>query len=155
MDAGGTALRVFRPETFFLGRTTGWGHVRELGGRRRRCAITTVGDLDDTYGSLHFDETYAFDDGETQEWRWAVTRNPDGRYVAAEALAGPGIAGGHDRKGDYVLSFRRPVRPEGGFPTPRYTARFTQVTPVLALKVVKVSLFGLPVGVMTAFHERG
>lgn len=154
MDAGGTSLKVFRPETFFLGRTEGWGVVRELGGRRRRCTIVTNGHMDDTYGSLHFDEVYAFDDGETQDWRWAMTCGSDGRYVAAEALAGAGIAGRHDRKGDYVLAFRRPLRPEGGFPTPRYHARFTLVSPGLAMKTVKVSLFGLPVGLMTAFHQR-
>lgn len=153
MDGGETAPQVFLPEVFFLGRTRGWGIVRQIDGRARRCTVDTVGHLEEAYDALHFDETFVFDDGETQEWRWAMTRGRDGRYVAAEALAGAGIVGRH-QKGDYVLSFRRPLRPEGGFPTPRYLTRFTLITPTLALKTVKVSLLGLPVGVMTAFHER-
>jgi hypothetical protein len=153
VDGGEASSQVFRPEIFFLGRTQGWGIVRELGGRCRRCTITTDGRVEETYNSLHFDETFAYDDGRSEEWRWAMTRGRDGRYVAAEALAGAGIVGRHD-KGDYVLGFRRPLRPEGGFPTPRYLTRFTLISPSLALKSVRVSLLGLPVATMTAFHEK-
>lgn len=153
MDGGEPLSQVFRPEQFFVGKTRGWGVVQEIGGRKRRCRITTDGRLNGAYQAVHFDETFNFEDGKVDEWRWAMTRGRDGRYVAAEQMAGAGIVGRHD-KGDYVLQFRRPLKPEGGFPTPSYQARFTLITPTVALKRVQVSILGLPVGSMTAFHER-
>jgi len=149
----GEASQVFRPEQFFVGRTLGWGAVRQLGGKVRRCHVTTTGHMDEAYNALHFDETFFFDDGQVDEWRWAMTRQRDGRYVAAEAMAGAGIVGHYDNN-DYVLSFRRPLRPEGGFPTPRFRTRFTLLSPVVAQKTVRVSILGLTVGVMTVFHEK-
>lgn len=153
MDGSVELVQAFRPEQFFLGRTRGWGVVRSLDGRSRRCEVVTEGRLDETYQSLHFDEIFTYDDGGVDEWRWAMTRQRDGRYVAAEALAGAGILGRHD-KDDYVLSFTRPLKPEGGFPTPRYNTRFTLLNPRVALKRTRVTILGLPVGSLTAFHER-
>jgi hypothetical protein len=153
VDGGGGFSLVFRPEQFFLGRTRGWGMVRSIDGKQNRCEVTTDGRLEEAYESLHFDETFIFDDGRVDEWRWAMTRGRDGRYVAAEHLAGAGIVGRHEQ-GDYVLTFRRPLRPEGGFPTPSYRTTFTLLNPRVALKRVKVSVLGLPVAEMTAFHER-
>jgi len=153
VDGGELLSQVFRPEHFFLGRTRGWGEVRALGRKLRRCAVTTDGRLDYTYNALHFDETFVYDDGEVDEWRWAMTRQRDGRYVAAEAVAGAGIIGRHEA-GDYVLAFKRPMRPEGGFPTPGFRTRFTLLSQTVALKKVQVSILGVPVGTMTAFHER-
>lgn len=153
MDGGEALSQVFRPEQFFIGRTRGWGVVRDIAGRTRRCRVVTEGRLNDTYQALHFDETFEFEDGEVDEWRWAMTRGRDGRYVAAEHRAGAGIVGRHD-KGDYVLTFRRPLKPEGGLLTPSYRTRFTLVSQTIALKRVTVSLLGVPVGRLTAFHER-
>jgi hypothetical protein len=144
---------VFEPERFFVGRTLGWGEVRMLGGKVRRCMVSTVGRMDETYNALHFDETFFFDDGQVDEWRWAMTRQSDGRYVAAEAMAGAGIVGRYEGN-DYVLGFRRPLRPEGGFPTPRFRTRFTLVSPDVAQKRVRISILGLPVATMTVFHEK-
>jgi len=145
--------KPFRPEVFFIGRTEGWGVARGPGGQvQRRCQVTTDGRFDDAYRALHLDETYAWDDGESETWRWAMTRGLDGRYVAAEALAGPGIQGRHSRSGDYVLSFRRPARADGG-PKLRFVTRFTVVSPEVVLKTARVSLFGLPVGSLTVFHR--
>jgi hypothetical protein len=153
VDGSVELLQAFRPEQFFLGRTRGWGVLRQIDGKRRRCEVVTEGALDETYQALHFDETFSFDDGEVQEWRWAMTRQRDGRYVAAEAMAGAGIIGRH-LDGDYVLAFKRPMRPEGGFPTPRYNTRFTLLNPRVALKRTRVMILGVPVGSLTAFHER-
>lgn len=153
MDGGGVFSQVFRPERFFVGRTRGWGIVRSIDGKQRRCEVTTEGCLDETYHSLHFDEIFAFDDGQVDEWRWAMTRGRNGRYVAAEALAGAGIVGRHEGS-DYVLAFRRPIRPEGGFPTPAFRSVFTLLNRRVALKRVRVSILGLPVAKMTVFHER-
>ncbi len=144
---------MFRPEQFFVGRTRGWGVTRALGGQRARFEVTTTGHLDEAYQSLHFDEVFAYDDGRVDEWRWAMTRGRDGRYVAAEQLAGAGIVGRHEG-GDYVLSFRRPLRPDGGFPTPLFRTTFTMLNPRMAFKRARVSLFGIPVGELIAVHER-
>jgi hypothetical protein len=145
--------RPFRPEVFFLGRTEGWGVARGPGGRiLRRCRIATDGRLDEAYQAIHFDEVFTWEDGDNDEWRWAMTRGLNGSYVAAEALAGAGIQGRYDG-GDYLLSFRRPIKGQGG-PRPRFMARFTLISPEVALKTVKVSVLGLPVGSMHAFHRR-
>lgn len=145
--------RPFRPEVFFLGRTEGWGVARGPTGRiLRRCRIVTDGRLDEAYQAIHFDEVFSWEDGESDEWRWAMTRGLNGAYVAAEALAGAGIQGRYDG-GDYLLSFRRPLKPVGG-PSARFTTRFTPISPDVALKSVRISLFGLPIASMTAFHKR-
>src|SRR5579863_5665601 len=125
---------IFRPEVFFLGRTEGAGVVRDPFSRIvRRCAIYTQGVFSPAYGAIHFDETFAYDDGEVEVWRWAMTAGPDGRYVAAEAMAGSGIVG-ERRGGDYLLSFRRPVGKAQGWLSPRFSTRFTMLSPDLALK---------------------
>ncbi len=143
----------FRPEVFFLGRTEGWGVARGPMGRlHRRCRIVTEGRLDDAFRAIQFEETVHWEDGEQDDWRWAMTRGLDGRYVAAEARAGVGIQGRYDGA-DYLLSFRRTLRPEGG-PRPRFNTRFTQISPSVALKCVRISLWGLRVGELTAFHKR-
>lgn len=154
MDGGETLSQVFQPETFFVGRTLGWGAVHMLGGKVRRCMVSTLGRMDETYNALHFDETFFFEDGQVDEWRWAMTRQRDGRYVAAEAMAGAGIVGRHEAGGAYVLSFSRPLRPEGGFPMPRFRTRFTLISPGMAQKRVRVSLLGLPLATMSVFHEK-
>ncbi len=146
--------RPFRPEVFFLGRTEGWGVARSLTGRiMRRCRVVTEGRLDEAYQAIHFDEVFDWDDGESDEWRWAMTRGLNGDYVAAEALAGAGIQGRYDG-GDYLLTFRRPLKAGGGGPRPRFSTRFTLISPDVALKTVSVSLYGIPVGSLSAFHKR-
>jgi hypothetical protein len=145
---------VFQPEAFFLGRTEGGGVVRDPFGRIvRRCQITTTGSRDAVLGSIQLDEVFAYDDGEVDTWRWAMSPSRDGRYVAAELKAGAGITG--ERHGaDYRLSFRRPYGPARGFFAPHYETRFTLLTPEVALKRARVDLFGVPLGELTAVHRR-
>lgn len=150
---GETALAplIFRPETFFLGRTEGWAEARPLlGGKPRRARVTTEGHLDTAYSALHVEETFDWEGGATEVWRWVMTRGLDGRYVASEARAGAGIVGRHEG-GDYLLNFRRPLTPmlRGG-----YTTRFSMLSPRVALKRVRLSLFGLPMAVMVGEHHR-
>jgi len=144
--------RPFRPEVFFLGRTEGWGVARGPTGRIvRRCRVVTDGRLDEAYQAIHIDELFSWDDGESEEWRWAMRRGLDGRYVAAEALAGAGIQGRYDGC-DYLLSFRRPIKPGG--PRPRFATRFSQISADVTLKSVSIFMFGLPVASLSAFHRR-
>jgi hypothetical protein len=144
----------FAPESFFLGRTEGAGVVRDPFGRiLRRCRIATEGAYSAAQGALRFDETFTYDDGEIDVWRWVMQAGREGRYVAAEAKAGAGIAG-ELRGGDYVLAFRRPVGRAAGALSPHFRSRFTLVAPDLALKRADVSLFGLPLACLTAVHRR-
>jgi hypothetical protein len=144
----------FRPESFFVGRTEGGGVVRDPFGRiARRCAVTTWGVFDPHRQSVRFEETFAYDDGEVDVWRWVMSAGGDGRYVAAEALAGAGITG-ERRGGDYCLTFRRPVGKATGWLRPRFATRFSLLAPDLAFKQSRVTLMGIPVGVLTAVHRR-
>jgi hypothetical protein len=146
------AALSFAPETFFLGRTEGAGVVRDpLGRITRRCHITTEGAA--AQGALRFDETFVFDNGEIDVWRWVMQAGREGRYVAAEAKAGAGITGDM-RGGDYVLGFRRPVGRAAGVLAPHFHTRFTLLAPDLALKRANVSLFGVPLGCLSAVHRR-
>jgi hypothetical protein len=96
---------------------------------------------------------FTFDDGEVDVWRWAMTPGGDGRYVAAEAKAGAGITG--ERRGDdYLIAFRRPMGRAQGLLSPLYRSRFTLLSAGLALKWSNVSLFGLPLGSLSAVHRR-
>lgn len=144
----------FEPETFFLGKTEGGGVQRDAFGRIvRRCRVTTEGSYSAAQGALRFDEVFAYDDGEIDVWRWVMRPGRDGRYVAAEAKAGVGIAG--ERRGDdYVLSFRRPVGRARGPLAPLFQTRFTLLSPDTALKRAQVSLLGVPLGSLSAIHRR-
>jgi hypothetical protein len=145
---------AFAPEAFFLGRTEGAGVIRDpLGRIIRRCRISTEGALSAAQGALRFDETFIYDDGEVDVWRWVMQAGREGRYVAAEAKAGAGITGDL-RGGDYVLGFKRPVGRAVGLFAPHFLTRFTLLAPDLALKRADVSLFGVPLGCLSAVHRR-
>ena len=61
---------------------------------------------------------------------------------------------GHRDGDDYSLSFSRPVGAAKGVASPRFSTRFTLLAQDVALKSVRVSLFGLPMGQMTAIHRK-
>jgi len=148
------AALSFAPEAFFLGRTEGAGVVRDLFGRIiRRCSIATEGAFSAAQGALRFDETFTYDDGEVDVWRWVMQAGREGRYVAAEAKAGVGITG-ELRGGDYLLAFRRPIGRATGPLAPHFRSRFTLLAPDLAMKRADVSLFGMPLGHLSAVHRR-
>ncbi len=156
MDAKTAAMgdTIFRPEVFFVGRTEGSGIVRGAFGRGvRRCEIVTVGSRQAAYGALQMEETFTYDDGEVDVWRWVVTAGGDGRYMASEQSAGSGIIA-HREGDDYVLTFNRPVANGRKWLAPRYATRFSLLSPNIALKAVKVSVLGAPVAVMTGIHRR-
>ena len=137
---------------FFLGRTEGFGVVRDPFGRViRRCQVVTDGQFNRGYSAIHFDETFSYDDGEVDVWRWAMSKGRDGQYAAAEATVGAGITG--RRLGDdYALTFKRRMAKSPMRPT--FNTRFTQMGPLTALKQAKVSLLGVPMASMTVVHRR-
>jgi hypothetical protein len=147
-------LLAFEPQSFFVGSTEGAGVVRDPFGRvLRRCRIATEGCCSATQGALRLDETFTYDDGEVDVWRWVMTPGRDGRYVAAEARAGAGIAG-ETRGGDYLINFSRPKGSLRGAMAPRYRSRFTLLTPDTALRTTTISVLGVPVGDMSAIYRR-
>jgi hypothetical protein len=154
LGAGSLGLLAFSPEAFFIGRTEGHGVVRDAFGRIvRRCRIVTSGAFSAAQQALRFDETFTYDDGETDIWRWVMQPGRDGRYMAAEAKAGSGLVG--ERQGDdYVISFRRPAGRAKGPLSPHYRSRFTLLAPDIALKRADVSLLGVPMGSLSAIHRR-
>jgi hypothetical protein len=157
--AGDAAARplgalAFAPEAFFLGRTEGAGVVRDAFGRIvRRCRITTAGAFSAAQQALRFDETFTYDDGEIDTWKWVMQAGRDGRYIAAEAKAGSGLVG--ERQGeDYVINFRRPSgRARGGLAL-HYRSRFTLLSADIALKRADISVLGVPMGSLSAIHRR-
>jgi hypothetical protein len=146
--------QAFRPETFFLGQTTGSGVVRDpLSRITRRFRVDTRGQRDQAYGAINFDETFAYDSGEVEVLRWVISAAGPGRYVLAEATAGSGIVA-HVRRGDLVFAYSRPSGAARGLAAPRYSVRMTMLAPETVLKSVRISLLGAPMGHVTAIHRR-
>lgn len=145
---------AFEPDHFFLSRTEGRGLVRDFTGRLiDRCAIATEGAWDHDYGALHFNETFTYESGEVDTLRWTFAPDAQGRMSASEASVTAAVAGWRDGA-DYRLRFRRRGGPRADRLTLTYNVRFTLMQPDMALKVVRLSLFGFTLGEMTAFHRR-
>ena len=146
--------RPFEPDRFFLGSTRGGGLVRDLTGKLiDRCEITTRGWWDHQLGAMHFDETFVFESGRTDILNWTFRPDPQGRMTASEATALSPVQGWTDGE-DYRLRFRRRGEPPLTSVYLTYDVRFSVMSPDAALKVARVKLFGVTVGVMTAFHRR-
>ena len=150
----GTPLTAFQPDLFFLSRTEGRGLVRDLTGKLiDRCTITTLGVWEHDYGALRFDETFVYDSGVRDTLNWTFAPDAQGRMSASEAnVTGP--VQGWIRGLDYHLRFKRRGGPRAERLTLTYNVRFTLMQPDLALKVVRLTLLGITLGEMTAFHRR-
>jgi hypothetical protein len=145
---------VFQPDHFFLSETAGRGLVRDLGGRViDRCRIDTAGRWDHQFGAMHLDETFTYDSGRIDTLNWAYAPDAQGRMAASEiSVVGPVRAWHED--GDYRLRFRRAGTPPVPSLTLTFDTRFSLMEPGLAMKFVRVQLFGVPLGTMTAFHRQ-
>jgi Protein of unknown function (DUF3833) len=156
MDLGlpGEDELSFRPDHFFLAPTAGRGVVRDRFGRTiDRCDIATEGRWDHNHGALHFDETYTYQNGRAETLNWAFSPNAQGRMTATEASVSSPVRGWRDGQ-DYRLQFKRLGAPPLERAQVRYDVRFTLMQPDMALKTVRLKLFGVTVGVLTAFHRR-
>lgn len=83
---------TFDPARFFVGRTASWGVIESRGGAPlRRLRTATSGRLDGDL--LVVDQRLTFDDGETRDRTWRLTRRDDHAYaVTASDIAGEGRA---------------------------------------------------------------
>ncbi|RAI43720.1 DUF3833 family protein [Rhodoplanes roseus] len=74
-----------KPEEFLTGRLEGWAVLESpLGGLSQRASVTAEGCFDDATATLHFHETWTFDDGHTDTLRWRIRRTGPGHYTGSE-----------------------------------------------------------------------
>jgi hypothetical protein len=65
---------------YFSGKTRAWGMVQDYRGKQtRRFEVDIVGVVEGE--RLTLNETFTYDDGETDTRRWVITKLADGRYV--------------------------------------------------------------------------
>ena len=102
---------------------------------------------------MHFDETFVFETGRTDILNWTFRPDPQGRMVASEPTTEGPVQGWADGE-DYRLRFRRGGQPPMTSVQLTYDVRFSVMTPDAVLKVARVKLLGMTLGVMTAFHRR-
>ena len=146
--------RRFEPDRFFLGKTHGGGLVRDLAGKLvDRCEITTQGWWDHQFGAMHFDETFVYGLGRTDILNWTFRPDPQGRMNASEPTTAGEVRGWTDGE-DYRLRFRRRGEPPLPSVYMTYDVRFSLMSADAVLKVARLKLFGVTLGVMTAFHRR-
>jgi hypothetical protein len=145
---------VFLPDHFFLSPTRGRGVVRDFTGRLiDRCTIETAGRWDHNFGALHFDEAYSYDSGRIDVLNWAFAPDAQGRMSASEATIASPVRGWSEG-GDYRLRFKRHGEPPLDKVFLTFDVRFTLMEADLALKIVRLKLFGVTLGTMNAYHRR-
>lgn len=138
----------FDPVRFFQTPTLGAAAVVDFTGRLvRRCVIETQGELSESYGALHFDERYMFDDGSPEDvMHWAVSWSGE-RFEAHE----PSVVGEVKSKLEgcrWRVVFQR-VSPA----TLTFDATFLQVQEDTVLKLVQIKRFGLTLARLQGFHR--
>ncbi len=139
----------FDPLSFFEAPTFGAATVVDFTGRLlRRCTVTTQSEPNVEFGSLHFDERFTFDDGSPDDvMNWAVKHTDQG--IDAREPSVDGELWSHLDGPTWRLRFRR----LSGLPM-IYKVTFTQVTPTIVLKLVRLQRFGVTLARMDGFHER-
>ncbi len=143
-----------RPERFFLGRCGGSGVVRSVFGRLlRRFTVSTTGTVETGYGAVQVVHTFVFDNGDIEIMKWLVTEGEASGYMFYDDHSGGGLTV-HRIGEDFHYHFHAALR---GCPRPlkaRFDGRMTLLAPESLMVVVRVSLFGIPLAVMTAVHRR-
>jgi len=154
MSSVSVGRRPFEPDRFFLGVTRGSGLIRDLSGRLiDRCEITTQGWWNHQLGAMHFDETFVYGTGRTDILNWTFRPDPQGRLLASEPTTAGEVRGWTDGE-DYRLRFRRRGEPPLTSIYLTYDVRLSSMSPDAVLKIARLKLFGVTLGVMTAFHRR-
>ncbi|MDP2355141.1 MAG: DUF3833 family protein [Beijerinckiaceae bacterium] len=75
----------FLPEKFFNGQLEGWAVLESVTGRlQKRATIKAEGAWDDKAQTVHFTETYRFDDGHEDTLRWSIRKLGPGLYSGSE-----------------------------------------------------------------------
>jgi hypothetical protein len=133
------------PETFFQGRLTGWGVVRNLFGRvLRRFTIEMEGHWSYEHRALHLDETYSYVDGPSHQRRWAIHTDEQGFILGHDALEVARMRG-RQMGTDFQITFDRPRRSGSGLNDTVQVVRFIEVTPDQSLMLGAVQKFGVTI----------
>jgi hypothetical protein len=154
MDLRSISDMGFRPESFFLGQTSGCGIARDTFGRvLRRYAVNTRGARVGAYGGVQVDHTFVFETGDIEVMTWLITPAGDGRYIVAEPEVGARMDGTLSN-GDFITAFHRRFNSRFGSIRARFSARMALLEAETAVASIKVSVLGAPFATMTTFHRK-
>lgn len=144
-----------RPERFFAGTLQGWGmELGPLGGVGRRIEIRAQGRFDPASATLFLDETYRFDDGQTDVLRWRIRVLGEGNYEASEARA-PEPGQGRAEGAGFRLTYRRDVpHTDGGSTTLGFDDLFVQLDPQTVMVRASITKLAVPIGSLTVLYRR-
>lgn len=132
------------PDSFLLGRLTGFGCVQGLSGKvLRRYTVEITGEWSDEHRAMHVDEIYAYLDAPEEPLRrsWAVHTDEQGYIVGHDARQAARFRGRQDGP-DVRAVFDRPIQP-GGRLEPKQRVRFIEVGPSRVMMVGRMMMFGL------------
>jgi hypothetical protein len=97
---------AFKMEEFYNGPLTAWGMVQDRSGKvLRRFRVDMTGSWDGDRGKL--EETFVYDDGETEQRTWFLQKQADGLYSgSASDVVSPaqGQSAGYALNWHYTLS---------------------------------------------------
>lgn len=86
------ATPALDPLAFFTGRTRSWGVFENRAGRPARRFSTVCDGRRERGGDLRLDQTFAYEDGTTQQRSWRIRRVDAHRFEAtASDVIGPGV----------------------------------------------------------------
>lgn len=92
---------------FFEGKTKAWGMVQDFSGKQiRRFEVTIAGTLTQD-GKLVLDEDFVYDDGETQNRVWTISRKSENHFVGN---AGDVVGEAHGRVSGNALNWQYTLR---------------------------------------------
>ena len=95
-------------EEYFLGQTQAWGLFQDrFGTVKRQFTVDITGRWDGE--TLVLDEHFLYNDGETDQRIWTITKGPDGRYVgrAADVIGlAAGTSAGNALNWAYIMDLK-------------------------------------------------
>ena len=140
-------------ETFFAGRTEGWGIMQtRFGTLQKQFRIAAEGAWDPDTRTLHLTETYRFDDGRVDRLEWTIRRGDDGRYEGREPRV-DGTASGRQAGNAFHWTYRR-RSPAAGDRLLAFDDWFWLQPDGVLIARASVRRFGLEIATMSVFYRR-
>ena len=138
---------------FLLGRTRAYGLFQDRFGRvRRRFVVTIDGAWDGD--SFRLDESFAYDDGVTEQRCWRLTGVRDGQFTATTDDC-IGVARGQAWAHETRLRYKMRLNTGKRRITVDFDDRIFEVAPHLAINRAIVRKWGIRVGDVSIVFERG
>ena len=142
----------FRPEEFFVGRSTAWGLFQDRSGRlRRRFTIDAQGIWE--LGTLTLTENFTYDDGQSERRVWQITKTGGDSY---EGIADDVIGAAHGTIAGNALhwTYRFALRLGRRSITVRFDDWLLRLDDDLLVNRAQVSKFGLRLGDVTCVFRK-